>query len=165
MFPGGRARNASAAFDPTNAMAFFTAARARGDAIWGVELGNELGPDSKTMTAAEQGAGLLVLDAALAELYGDAQRPVLVGPDALGFHTPAPPAAATGSGSGASSAFVPSADILAYMTDFVTAVGPRLHAGASLWHGRAAVPFTPLTPPFFQFPPPHSHASRVHRNK
>ena len=127
MFPGGRARNASAVFDPTNALAFFTAARARGDAIWGVELGNELGPDSKTMTAAEQGAGLLVLDAALAALYGDAQRPVLVGPDALGFHTPAPPAAAGGA---AASAYVPSADILTYLTDFVTAVGPRLHAGA-----------------------------------
>jgi hypothetical protein len=124
-FPGGVSANPT--FDPTNAVAFFEFARARGDAIWGVERGNELGPDSKTMTAAEQGAGLLVLDAALAALYGDAQRPVLVGPDALGFHTPAPPAAAGGA---AASAFVPSADILAYMTDFVTAVGPRLHAGA-----------------------------------
>jgi len=123
MFPNGRAKNSSAAFDPSNALQFFSRARARGDAIWGVELGNELGPDSAAMTAQEQAAGLLVLDAALAGLYGADPRPVLVGPDPLGFHYPAPAPTAPGR-----RAFVPPEDILAYLAAFAAAVGPRLHA-------------------------------------
>jgi len=114
-FPGGSKVNKT--FDPTNAIAFFKYAKARGDDIWGVELGNELGPDG-AMTAEEQAAGLLALDDALASVYGPGEtRPVLVGPDALGFHTPAPTA----------DGFVPSADILKYMADFIVAAKGRLH--------------------------------------
>jgi heparanase len=116
-FPFGRSPGNNT-FDPTNAVQFFEYAHARGDAIWGVELGNELGPDS-SMTAEEQATGLLALDAALAVVYGSSPRPFLVGPDTLGFHTPAPPPSAT---------FVPSADILAYLTTFVRAMGGKLRA-------------------------------------
>jgi len=116
MFPRGDEK-ANHTFDPTNAAAFFAAARARGDAIWGVECGNELGPDG-VLSPAEQAAGLLALDDALAEVYGAAPRPFLVGPDALGFHAPAP----------SPPGFVPSADVLAYMADFVAAMRGRLRA-------------------------------------
>lgn len=114
-FPSTNKANKS--FDPTNAVAFFELMKARGDDIWGVELGNELGPDG-AMTPELQAAGLLKLDDALAVVYGDAPRPRLVGPDALGFHTPAPPARSV----------VPSADVLKYMTDFVVAMRGRLTA-------------------------------------
>lgn len=108
-FPNGRSPGNNT-FDPSNAKAFFQFAHARGDAIWGVELGNELGPDS-SMTPAAQAAGLLLLDDVLRGIYGNASRPFLVGPDPLGFHTPAPPPNASG--------FVPSVDIISYLTSFV----------------------------------------------
>ena len=124
-FPNGPATQKNKTFDPTNAVVFFQYAKARGDAIWGVELANELGPDG-ILTAAEQAAGLLALDDALAGVYGaGAPRPLLIGPDALGFHTPAPAAAAA---AGGGLRFVPSADILTYMADYIVAAKGRLFA-------------------------------------
>ena len=105
-------------FDASNARAFFSYARARGDNIFGVELGNEL--NGGLVTAAQQARGLLVLDAALADVYGSDPRPRLLGPDALGVHTP------TGGGG-----WLPTATILEYMCDFlgnVTAGGGNLFA-------------------------------------
>lgn len=122
-FPDGRTPGNNT-FDPTNAVQFFEYAHSRGDDVWGVELGNELGPDS-SMTAQAQAAGLLALDDALAVVYGASPRPFLVGPDTLGFHAPAPrPSAPRAAGS----AFVPPADILTYLTDFVQAMQGRLRA-------------------------------------
>ena len=101
-------------FDPTNAVAFFGYARARGDPIFGVELGNEL---NSIMTAQEQARGMLALDAALAGVYGSDPRPVLIGPDALGIHTP--------QGGGP---VLPTSTILQYMADYVAAMQGRLFA-------------------------------------
>ena len=95
-------------FDDTNARAFFTYAHQRNDAIFGVELANEV---NGFVTAAQQARGLLALDAALADVYGDGARPRLLGPDALGLHTPA------GGGE-----WLPTATILAYTCDFVSNV-------------------------------------------
>ena len=111
-FPSGDSKNKT--FDPTNAIEFFEYSKARGDNIWGVENGNEI---NLLVTAQEQAAGLLSLDNALEIVYGvDAARPLLIGPDALGFHTPAK---------------VPgdhSSIILNYMSDFVVAMNGKLHA-------------------------------------
>ena len=114
MFPSG---NESAPLNLTNAVAFLTAALKRGDAIFGVEMGNELGPGDK-VTPAQQAAALLALDDALAASVG-AQRPALVGPDLLGFHVPAP---------GGAPEWVPSAEILTWIGEFVVAMKGRLFA-------------------------------------
>ncbi len=111
-FPSGDKQNHT--FDPTNAVEFFRYARARGDAIWGVECGNEI---NRQVTAQEQAAGLLALDDALAGVYGSDARPLLVGPDALGLHAP-----------NATPGVIPPAVLLQYMSDFVVAMRGRLRA-------------------------------------
>jgi hypothetical protein len=80
-FPNGTSKNHS--FDPTNAVDFFTTAHSRGDLIWGVENGNEI---NELVTAEEQAAGLLALDDALAPVFGNDPRPVLIGPDGESSH-------------------------------------------------------------------------------
>lgn len=110
-FPRGKSANKT--FDPFNAVAFFEGAHARGDPIWGVENGNEI---NLQVTAEEQAAGLLALDGALATVYGTDARPVLIGPDALGLHSPAP------------GPYLPASQILQYMADFVVAMQGRLFA-------------------------------------
>ena len=112
-FPNGKSNNKT--FDPSNAVDFFKGAHARGDTIWGVENGNEI---NLLVTAEEQAAGLLALDDALATVYGTDARPLLIGPDALGLHVPAPPLYD----------YLPSEVILQYMADFVVAMEGRLHA-------------------------------------
>ena len=114
MFPNATVP-ADRAFAPANAEALFTWVRARGDDIFGVELGNEL--NGGLVTAAQQAAGLRALDAALARVYGAAPRPRLIGPDALGVHTPA--------GGGP---WLPTATILQYLADFCRDMGGALFA-------------------------------------
>jgi hypothetical protein len=81
-------------WNSTNAAAFLRAAKAAATPIWGLELGNEVDngpPHGKGWSAEQQSSAAFKLHALLDEIYGTGpDRPVLVGPDAHGFHVPVP---------------------------------------------------------------------------
>jgi hypothetical protein len=101
------------AWDSTQAAALLRFAKASGLPLWGLELGNE--DNAKGFSAAQQAAALFELSALLDAVYGaGADRPVLVGPDASGFHVPLPDAH--------------SASVIAYMSDYLNRTQSILRA-------------------------------------
>jgi heparanase 1 len=97
----------------TNAAALLRYAKASGIQLWGLELGNE--DNSKGFSASQQAAALFKLSAVLDDIYGaGTDRPVLVGPDASGFHVPLPDAH--------------SVSVIAYMTDYLNRTQSILRA-------------------------------------
>ena len=96
-------------WNSTNAAALLRAAKAAGIPIWGLELGNEVDnepPHGKGWSAQQQSSAAFKLHALLDEIYGTGPgRPVIVGPDAHGFHVPVPDPHSTA--------------MIAYITDYV----------------------------------------------
>jgi len=99
-------------WDPTNARELFTYARAHKVDVGYVEIGNE---QNTIMSAADQAAALVALDALLADVYSGAPpgaRPLLVGPDTHSIRD----------------AGSPNSAVLAYLAAFAGGLGARLHA-------------------------------------
>lgn len=100
-------------WNSTNAAALLRHAKASGTPLWGLECGNE--DNSKGWAASQQASALVELTRVLDDVYGDGpDRPVLVGPDASGFHD-----AVVGGRNAA---------ILAYMVDFLNQTQSFLRA-------------------------------------
>ena len=98
------------AWDATNAAALLNYAKAHGQRLFALELGNE---QNTIMTAAEQAGAFAVLSSTLDGIYGaGADRPLLVGPDTHSFRD-------AGSSDTA---------VLKYLGAFATAAGKHLHA-------------------------------------